>query len=41
MFGDGTQPHTDLLANLGHQAAMGVLDGAFDDSTTVDMTSFG
>jgi hypothetical protein len=36
-----TQPHAVLLANLGNQAAMGVLDGAFDENTTVDMTSFG
>jgi len=41
VFRGGTQPHTDLLANLDHQTAMGVLDGPFDEGTAVDMTSFG
>jgi hypothetical protein len=40
MFCGPTQAHSDLLANLGDQALMGSLNGAFDHNTAVDMPSF-
>jgi hypothetical protein len=40
VFRGATKAHSDLLANLGDQALMGNLNGAFDYSTAVDMPSF-
>jgi hypothetical protein len=40
MFCGATQAHANLLANLGKQALMGGLHGAFDHNTAVDMPSF-
>jgi hypothetical protein len=40
MFGGTKQAVADLLTNVGHQTAMRTLQGAFDQSVAVDMTSF-
>jgi hypothetical protein len=40
VFGGGTDPLTDLLPKLAEQGAMGVRNGAFNQSLAVDTPLF-